>query len=158
MALTTMHIARRFMAAFAKNAVIKDWAQTNYGKPFSMFINADPRRKPTEQAAPYIIIFTDGYESGSQSLRRAHALGVMVGVKDDKIVPNPEGGPWLELRGLLRLSDELVPELETIMRSAVSGAKLQELSVEFADINFPLLQAIMNVTVEESLPVGGRNS
>ena len=42
------------------------------------------------------------------------------------------------------------------MRMALPKARLQEVTIDYEILEFPLLMALGAVTVEESLPVGGR--
>lgn len=155
MALTTIDIARVFAAAFRDDRNIRSWANTNFGKPFCIQVGADLRGMPDDTETPFLIILPSGMDSGAQAARNVHTLGIIPGILDEEFV-DVDGVK--EMRGLVRLSKELVPLLVSAMRDAVPGARLQEYELEFLYSEFPLLGAAIDVTVTESLPIGRRNT
>lgn len=154
MPLTTFDIAHAFAAAFAADRFLQKFAEETHGRPFHISIGADMRRMPETSMAPFIVIFTDSCISGPQRAESSHELGLVAGIDDDAWVEESNG--VLVMRGLHRLSAELCPMMENSMRQAVPKARVQELSVDFDIVQFPLCEALMSVTVQESLPVGRR--
>jgi hypothetical protein len=154
MALTTLQIARRYMAAIVKDALLQTWVNTTFSRGFALHIGVDPRRRPTDMDAPFIAIFLDALESGNQKASNVHTLGTVVGIEDAEFVTRYQ---WQEMRGMVRLSDELMPDLEKCLRFAIPNATMQTFNVEYFDLNFPTLQANIEITVTESLPIGRRD-
>ncbi len=150
--LTPYDIARRWAVALEGNRLVNQWAVSNYGRPFAVQIGADLRRPPNEEGAPFIAIFPDGGQTGPQRQTFVSELGIVAGIADGEWTK--EGG-IKEMRGLKRLG-ELCPMLEAAMREALPKARLQEVNTEFEILQFPLCQALLSVTVEESLPIGRR--
>lgn len=153
MAMTTYDIARCFAGQFTTDRNIAAWAQEAFGKPFTVQIGADMRELPTEQDAPYIVILTGGFASGLQKAEVDHVLRVIPGIADGA---TESVNGVLEYRGLRRLAKELSPMLDSAMRAALPRAKLQEIETEFVLLEFPLLEAFIDVSVTDPQPIGRR--
>jgi hypothetical protein len=152
MPLTTIDIAWVWGRAFASDRLLMEWAETHYGRAFSVSIGEDMRRPLDADKAPFISLFPDTSVSGPQRASITHELGFVAGIADDGWID--ENG-LVQMRGLLRLG-ALCPLLENAMRMALPKARVQEVTVEYEIVEFPLLMALASVTVEESLPVGRR--
>lgn len=150
---TPYRIARLWALAFAADRPLIAWVNDNYGKPFHVQIGADMRRPPAEEDAPYIAIFPDAGTSGPQRQNRDCELGLVAGIADAEWLDDPAG--FRELRALARLN-HLVPLLENAMRMALPDARLHEVETQYDILQYPLCQAVMTVTVQESLPIGRR--
>ena len=151
-ALTTVGIAQLWASAFVADRSLSHWAQTHFNRSFAVQIGADMRRLPSEEDAPYLVLFPDAMQTGPQRSENTHEIGIVAGVLDREIV---ESNGITCMQGLLRL-DELCRMLENAMRMALTKARVQDVSIEYEMLQYPLCQAVVSVTVQESLPVGRR--
>lgn len=151
-ALTTIDIARLWAAAFAADRHLKHWSEANYERPFMVQIGADMRRPPSAGNAPFITIFPDTTHTGPQRAEHSHELGIVAGILDEEWAEH-EG--ITEMQALLRLN-ELCPMLEAAMRNSLMQARILEFTTEYEIVEFPLVMALLTITVEETLPVGRR--
>jgi hypothetical protein len=150
--LTTIRIAQLWGAAFAADKFLTDFAKRYFEKVFMIQVGADMRRPPDDADAPFLAIFPDAAQTGPQRAKNSHELGLVAGIVDEE---------WLDesgvktMRGLVRLN-ELCPLLEKAMRNALPKARVQDIDLEYEILAYPLFLANYSITVEESLPVGGR--
>lgn len=151
---TPYEIASLWASAMASDRLLNHWAETHYGRAFAVQIGADMRRPPNEEDAPFITIFPDSGQTGPQRQANSSELGIVAGISDAEWI---ESENVRSMRGLARLN-ELCPLLEKAMRMALPKARLQEVSTDFEIMQYPLCMALMTITVEESLPIGRRNS
>jgi len=151
--LTTITIAQSYAQTFLDDANLQAWANKAFGKGMAVHIGVDFQRPPVEADAPWISIFPAAMRTGPQRGSIEHDLVLIVGISDNVITTT---GSYSEMRGLKRLSCELLPKLQKCMDFALPKARLQEMEVEFEIGNHPLLEAIIFVTVIESRPTGLR--
>ena len=152
MNLHTVSIARAWCTAFRDDRSIQNFAQERYGRAFSLFLGVDMRRGPDEMDTPFIVVFPDAANTGSQRASNSFELSLVVGLFNENI---PEIDGISQLSGVVEL-DELCPLLEKAMRMALPAARVQNVSVEYDILQFPLIMAQVSVTVEETLPIGRR--
>jgi hypothetical protein len=152
MEMNAINIARTWARAFSDDNTLRAWADVHFDKSISIYVGDDMRRSPDTDKAPFIILFPDSSISGPQRAKNTFEIGFVAGVLDENWQNH---GGFLEMRGYQRL-EELCPILEKCMRMTLPKARVQNVEIEYEIMEFPLMMALGTVTVEESLPVGGR--
>jgi hypothetical protein len=152
--MDVVSITQVLAGAVCADALLEQAAVTVYGKPFTVEIGFDRRRTEWRKIAPFVVFapLREAMEGSS----RLYSVGVLLGVVDEFIVPDPV----TMMRGFAFIAQQAVPHAMAAMQGAVPAllrrCTLHEPEVEFVQDEGPLFFCNIALTIEESLPIGGR--
>lgn len=149
--ITLNAIVDEMITILGESTVINDFLQTNYTKSLSIFKSIDQYKLPTEEDAPFAVLFKDGMDAGEQVNNWIYQIGIEIGLKDTSQIESTVGfAEVVETAGeskVEELSNKIYDELRT---KIPCNANIDEMRMELDDTQYPLY--ISNLILRINIP------
>jgi len=129
-----------------------DFCQTEYSKDLFIFNGLDLQKQPTQDDAPYVVVFGQDESAGEAVATYRYRLGFEVGVEDDRnTTPDP--------RVLKQTGEEKVEELAHLIYDALRqnmpcNANVDDMELAIDPTGYPLFVAAMAIGFNIPKPIG----
>ncbi len=142
--------------ALAEDSQLQDWADTNYERPVTVFVNIDERDPPGEDQMPCVVIVPAEKTVGYGRSEKSHRIIVVAWLIDETRQELAEGR-IVKFAGAARI-ETMRKRIENVIADLDLGDAdplLEQILIEYDTVTqFPLFEAAMTITLTESVTLG----